>query len=95
MWNTKIREINDIYRDPAAFWQGVKTLMGGSGDKIMYFPDNNGRKIYKTEEKEETFRHIWSNVFRITDEENQLFCRENERRINWYLQLHDSEINQF
>ena len=69
--------------------------MGGSGDKTMYLLDNNGRKIYKTDEKEEAFRHIWSNVFKITDEENQLFCRENERRINRYLQLHDFEINRF
>ena len=63
--------------------------------KTIYLLDNKGRKIFKTEEKEEAFRYIWSNVFRITDEENQLFCRENERRINRYLQLQNFEINHF
>ena len=69
-----------IYTETLQHFGEVKTLLAGSGNKIMYVLDNNGRKTYKTEEKEEAFRHIWSNIFRITDEENQLLCRKNERR---------------
>ena len=71
--NEKIYKLNDSYKDPAKFWKGVKNLMGGDTVKIPYLLDRNGGKIHGTKEKEERFRDIWSNIFKISDDENQEF----------------------
>ena len=94
-WNNKIGKLNEIYNDPAKFWRGVRNLMGGKSTNVMYIKDNNGTKQFKAKEKESCFRHIWKNVFQISNEENQLFDLEHERRIITYMNNHEFEALTF
>ena len=54
-----------------------------------YILDNRGNRIYEETEKEEKYREIWSNVFRISDEENTNFDQQQERIVERYLQRHN------
>ena len=54
-----------------------------------YILDRQGTRKYEDSEKEETFRDIWTDIFRITDEDNVTFDAENERRINDYMTRND------
>ena len=91
MWNNKIQKVNDIYKDPSQFWNNIKVLMGGKGIKNSYLLDENNVKLYEPKDKERRFRSIWSNVFRISDEENQNFDQENETMVTEFLNERQQE----
>ena len=94
-WNEKINKLNDSYNDPAKLWKGVKNLMGSDTVKIPYLLDRNGGKIHGTKEKEERFRDIWSNIFKISDDENQEFDFLHGQRIMNYVQTYEYQIETY
>ena len=55
--------------------------MGRKGIKNTYTPDNNNTKLYEPKDKEKQFRLIWSNIFKISDEENQNFDLNHEATV--------------
>ena len=91
VWNTRIKNLNDIYNNPAKFWKDVQRLMGGKAKSVPYIIDNRGNKSYDSREKEPKFREIWGNIFKISQEENQNFDQINERHVLRYLQRHEFE----
>ena len=95
MWNNKIRKVNSTYKDPAKFWRDIKVLMGGKGIKNSYILDANNTKIHEPKDKEKEFRSIWTNVFKITDEENQNFDQDNETMVTEYLNEHQQQIQPY
>ena len=48
--------------------------------------------IYTVEEKEEIFRNIWTNVFRISPQEHQQYDKENETTVNNYINNNEADI---
>ena len=86
VWNIRIKNLNDIYNNPAKFWKDVQKLMGGKAKGVPYIIDNRGSKLYDSREKEPKFREIWGNIFKISQEENQNFDQINERHVLRYLQ---------
>ena len=91
VWNTRIKNLNDIYNNPAKFWKDVQKLIGGKAKGVPYIIDNRGNKLYDSREKEPKFREIWGNIFKISQEENQNFDQINERHVLRYLQRHEFE----
>lgn len=51
----------------------------------------NGRMIKDNKEKEETFKEIWENIFRITEDENLNYDVTKEREVEDYI---NENINQ-
>ena len=88
MWNNKIQQVNSLYKDPAKFWNNIKLLMGEKSIKNSYILNRNNMKLQEPKDKEREFRSIWSNVFRISDEENQNFDHNNEISVTDYLNEH-------
>ena len=59
--------------------------MGGSRITVPYIKETrNNKKLYDDREKEQEFRRIWENIFRITPEENTKFDANKEREVNAY-----------
>ena len=97
MWNNKIQKVNSTYKDPAKFWGDIKVLMGGKGIKnsCIGLLDANNTKIHEPKDKEKEFRSIWTNVFKITDEENQNFDQDNETMVTEYLNEHQQQTQPY
>ena len=95
MWSNKIQEVNSFYKDPAKFWGNIKVLMGGKGINNSCILDENNTKIHEPKDKEKEFRSIWSNVFRITDKENQNFDHNHETMVADYLNEHQQQTQPY
>ena len=72
-WSETIDKLQDCYGDPMKFWGTVRRLMGGGQTPAPYILDSRGNKITDDRNIEAKFREIWSNIFRISDEENANF----------------------
>ena len=95
MWNNEIQQVNSFYKDPAKFWGNIKILMGGKGIKNSHILDENNIKIHEPEDKEKEFRSIWSNVFKISDKENQNFDHSYETMVTDYLNEHQQQTQPY
>ena len=61
------------------FWRSVKRLWGGQETKDpKYLMDYDNNPVHDPERKEELFRRHRSRVFRISEEKNRNFDRDNE-----------------
>ena len=69
--------------------------MGGKGIKNSYILDENNIKLHEAEDKEKEFGSIWSNVFRISDEENQNFDHNHETMVTDYLNEHQQQTQPY
>lgn len=94
-WSSEINKMQDVYNDPRKFWDKVRRLMGGSKDVPPYISDERGNKYYSDDEKEGQFRHIWTDIFRITDEEEANFDRANDRRVNEFINDNEPSITPY
>lgn len=75
-WNKTVSGI-DKQGKGEEFWKSIKRIYGQKESKtVKYLKDNNGKEIYKDEEKEEIFRKYWGKIFQISEEENEEFNRE-------------------
>ena len=90
-WENKIKNLNTLYKDPQKFWQNIKQLKGNPTNEKSYILHKN-KKIYNVKEKENIFREIWGNVFRISPTENIQFDQENERIVDNYISNNTPEI---
>ena len=52
-------------------------------------------KSTELKRKEERFRDIWSNIFKISDDENQEFDLLHEQRIMNYIQTYEYQIETY
>ena len=94
-WSNEINKLQDIYGDPSKFWKGVRKMMGDNKNMTPYIINRQGDKIYEDADKEQTFRDIWTDIFRITDEENRNFDMTNDRRVNEYIRQNEYRVTPF
>ena len=85
-WENKILSTVEKYNSPTDFWRAIKVLKGNTEHTSPYITHNND-KLYSPEEKEPIFRDIWSNIFRITPEENQQFDQHTEHTVNNFINI--------
>ena len=93
-WECKIKHLNTIYKDPKKFWQNLKQLIGNPTHQKPFILHDN-KKVYDDKGKEQIFREIWSNVFKISPIENLQFDQDNERIINNYINNNKLEISPY
>ena len=72
--------------DPQTFWKKINRMLG-STRKTTQFKDQNGVALNTPQEIEEAFRRQWSRVFRISDDENELFDQEHEENIRQQMEV--------
>ena len=90
-WESKIKELNKLYKDPPKFWQNIKKLKGNPTVQKPYIIQDN-EKIYDVKDKEQIFRDIWSKVFRISPIENINFDQQNDHIVNTYVENNKIQI---
>ena len=83
-WEKQINMAAKDYKNPQKFWNKIKQLKGNKTDTNHHLKVNN-MIITNNKEKEETFKGIWQNIFKITDEENRQYDEETERQVNEYI----------
>ena len=83
-WENKMDFLHSIYNDPKKFWQNIKRLRGITTSSTTYLISQNN-KIYEDKDKEPIYRHIWSNIFKISPEENQCFDPHTDTLVNNYI----------
>ena len=91
-WNKVIEETEGLQSDPKAFWRNIRRIMGGNEELVPFLKGNNGEKIYDEAGKVEIFKNIWTDIFRITVEEDREFDRTNEERVINYLENNRNRI---
>lgn len=90
-WARLIENINET-ENSRAFWKQINQLDGNEKTTTPYVKDIHGNKIYEDDKKEKAFRNIWSQVFKINEEENENFNEEHENTVNEWMQDKINEI---
>ena len=83
-WETQLLKIEQAAKCNKTFWRHVKAVSGGKNRTTcnLIVQENGRNKIAKTdEEKAEVFTKIWSQVYRISPEDNQQFCKDTEQMV--------------
>ena len=81
----QIHNIIKDNKDTKVFWNNINRLRGRSNPQNNYLIDENGRKYHTDKEKCSLMKDTWSNIFRITEEEEQKFDRTNSEHIDTYI----------
>lgn len=82
------------YKNPQKFWYKIRKLKGYSTSKNNHLIVNDNKLIHD-KEKEEAHRNIWQNTFKMTDEENDQYNRENEVRVEEDLSNNTNKISPY
>ena len=83
-WTIKINKLATLYKQPRDFWRNIRLLKGNKTNESPYIIHNN-IKIYSDKGKSEVFKSIWSEIFKISPEENASFDPQNEMIVNNFI----------
>ena len=89
------KQINNVIRDSKetkTFWQNINRLRGKTIPKNSYLKDENGKEYHTDKEKCQIMQIIWSNIFRITEEEEQKFDRTHSEQIETFINENSQRI---
>ena len=81
------------YNDSRRFWTSIRKLMGGKMPPVPYLKIQKIEKIQECKEKFELFREILTQIFQITDAENQDFDMDYEETVIQFTE-NNGEITQ-
>ena len=85
MWKDLVDKV-DKRRNPREYWKEIGRMLGRKRKiKTEIIKNENGVELKTREEVERAFRRRLERTFRITDEENEEFCEENERMVEEWL----------
>ena len=93
-WKSTLERTALKYNDPKAFWKKIKQLKGSKTQPNQYLQNNN-MIITRDRDKEESFRLIWQDVFKISPQENVAYDGEKEAEVERYLVEHPDKITTF
>ena len=92
IWNELVEKIDK--KKGKDFWTDIKRVLGGKETRgVMYLRDHHNNEVHDDLAKERLFREHWSNIFRISDEENEDFDQETEREIGDILSINQDIFN--
>ena len=80
-WNKTLQEININLHDPKIFWERINQIRASPSQTTQYMINIHGNKVYTNNEKEKIFREHWEKIYNITDEDNEEFDEDHERRV--------------
>lgn len=84
-WESNIDKTAEISRDTKAFWAKIKKLQGSSINNANYLTDSQGNRYHTDTEKCTLMRDTWSNIFKITAEEEETFDTAHSEHIDTYI----------
>ena len=93
MWKDLVDKVDKI-RNPREYWREIGR-MSGRKTKIRTetMKNENGVELKTREEIERAFRRRLERTFRITEEDNEDFCEENERMVEeWITQRREDLV---
>lgn len=82
-----LKTMTNSYRDPQKFWELIRKLKATQTPVKQYTIKNN-IKLIENNEKEEAFRKIWENIFKIMPEENTQYDDDNKKTVRDFLNNH-------
>ena len=56
-----------------------------TSSEMRYFKGHNGEEIHEDKDNEKIFRENWHKIFKISDEKNQQFDKENDTIVTEHL----------
>lgn len=77
-------------KNPKTFWKQFKLLKGNQNINTPYLLEKDGDKKFKDEEKCKILEDIWKDTLRITEDEDQQFCRVNSDMVEDFIR-HNTE----
>ena len=80
MWRDLVTKV-DTKRTPKELWKDIGRMMGRRKTRTEIMKNENGADLKSGEEIERDFRARLERTFRITQEENEEFCEENDRMV--------------
>ncbi len=94
-WEDKIKDISENSKNSKDFWNKIKTLKGKNTTQTNYLKDEEGNKYYSDKEKCQLMEKTWKNVFRITEEEENLFDKTHSDHIDRYINIFNNRTKPF
>ncbi len=91
-WEKQINNVIKDSKDTKKFWQQVNKLRGKTIPQNNYLKDENGREYHTCKEKCLIMQNTWSNIFRITEEEEQKFDIEHSQHTDTYINDNNERI---
>lgn len=82
------------YQDPKDFWRTIKNLKGSKIQHNQYLLVNNN-KLTNDQDKEEAYKNIWKEVFKISPPKNMDFDRESAREVESYIDTNQIKVTTF
>lgn len=89
-----LKKLKADYKNPQKFWRKIKMLKGNIKNTNNHLIIDNV-VLTSDERKEEVHRRIWSDVFRISPEENQNYDLETEKTVNEFINNNNDQITIF
>lgn len=84
-WENIVKGPAEKYKDPKAFWQGIKRLQGNPHQRPIHLK-KGGVKIQDDDSITHEFRETWKPIFTITPEDKAHYDINNEREALAWLQ---------
>lgn len=84
-WENTVKGLAEKYRDPKAFWQGLKRLQGKQKQRPIHL-EKDGEKVEDDESIAREFRETWKSVFTISPEDNAHYDHDHEQTVLAWLQ---------
>ncbi len=94
-WEDKIKDISENSKNSKDFWNKIKILKGKNTTRTNYLKDEEGKKYYSDKEKCNLMENTWKNVFRITEEEENLFDKTHSDHIDRYINILSNRTKPF
>lgn len=94
-WEDQIKYISENSKNSKQFWNKIKLLQGKKTAHTNYMKDSEGNKYYSEKEKCNLMEKTWSNVFRITEEEENSFDQDHSEHIDRYINVNNHRIESF
>ncbi len=91
-WENNINNIIQISKDTKTFWRKIKLLRGNNNTHTNYLVDKEGNKYYTDKQKCRVMEDTWKDIFRITEEEENIFDAQHSEHIESFIEVHKHRV---
>ncbi len=87
-------DISDNSKNSKDFWNKIKILTGKNMTHVNHMKDNDANKYYSDQEKCNLMEKH-GDVFRIPEEEENIFDENHSDHIDQYINIHNNRVKPF